>query len=941
VTPKQQVRPHPPSRATLRRPCAGSRPLSLLVLSAAILALSACGEGTGSRVPASPAGTSPAQAYAALFSDTFLPVRPNPSGGGSFGTWETDAFGVPVFRYTIDHRLDPRASYFTSWGTSRDHWHQLGNDAVTATAHNDGYVQLWHWGRGGKCLNRYEPGRMNFSGGFRFVAAGGEVWNTLYEPDTFDGFDRLFGLGYFEKHAERRGIVLRERTYAPFGDAPLLVSETEITNQAASSREVVVWEYWDFNLYELLFAPVMTAPLGAIFESLRWTFNQNFLASSSWDEENGILSIDLSLAPGVAAPPRDAVSLEDYYPEPCFLASLNGRPDFFCSDQRSFFGSGGLDKPDALIHGSDCRLLSPGERDIGQACLAMGKVLRLGPGEKARTAYAFGSGPLESVLPWIQALRQDPDRNFADTMDAWIGSRIDFVTPEPEWLRRETLWHGYYLPAGAFREDYFSGSIVNQGSAYAYIQGLNGAHRDFALFSMPLVYLRPDLAREILEYTMRSQDAATGEIPYAHQGYGFTTGVLVHEESTDLDLFFLMALAEYLGATRDFEFLQKAVPFYPLAAGRTGPVRDHLEMALNHLETSVGTGPHGLIRAGSGDWNDVLIAFSPHPILTMVLGESNLNTAMACFVFPRLADVLREALPDTAARLDARAHAFRTRLSGEWTGQWMRRGYLGDGTWLGEDQLFLDAQPWALLAGLWSPDQATTLLANVQDLLVSPSPAGALCLFPPNPAPYLVQGSDTNGGTWAAVDSWLAWAWSQHDPAKAWNFFLSTTLCRHAEAYPDVWYGVWSGPDSYNAFYAERPGETFNWSFTPMTDFPVMNMNRHSGPLLDAIRLAGIDPLGERIRICPSVPFPEFALRTPLIGVAYLADRHRGVYNAVATGTFRFSVRLPRDLKPGAWRFLLNGAPWPAVEQEGSLLFETQAEPGSRLLWEILPDDAE
>jgi hypothetical protein len=37
----------------------------------------------------------------------------------------------------------------------------------------------------------------------------------------------------------------------------------------------------------------------------------------------------------------------------------------------------------------------------------------------------------------------------------------------------------------------------------------------------------------------------------------------------------------------------------------------------------------------------------------------------------------------------------------------------------------------------------------------------------------------------------------------------------------------------------------------------------------------------------------------------------------------------------------LNGAPWPAVEQEGSLLFETQAEPGSRLLWEILPDDAD
>lgn len=671
--------------------------------------------------------------------------------------------------------------------------------------------------------------------------------------------------------------------------------------------------------------------IGAIFENFRWAFNRNFLAASSWNDRDEILSVDLLLAPGVAAPPRETVAIEDFYPEPCFLASLTDRPDFFCSDQRSFLGEGGLDRPDALSRATECRLLPQGEPDISQGCLAMGKVLRLGPGESAGTAYVFGSGSLESVLSSIYALRRNPQRNFQDTMEAWIASRIDFVTPEPEWLRRETLWHGYYLPAGAFREDYFSGSIVNPGSAYAYIQGLNGAHRDFALFALPLVYLRPDLAREILLYTLRSQDAETGEIPYAHQGYGFTTGVLVHEESTDLDLFFLMAVAEYLGATRDFEFLEQSVPFYPLAAGKCGSVRQHMEMALDHLERSVGTGPHGLIRAGTGDWNDVLIAFSPHPLLTMAFGESNLNTAMACFVFPRLAGILREVAPAIADRLDARAQEFRTRLGGEWTGQWMRRGYLGDGTWLGENQLFLDAQPWALLAGLWSSDQTATLLARVQELLVRPSPAGALCLFPPNPAPYLVQGSDTNGGTWAAVDSWLAWAWSRYDPARAWDFFLATTLCRHAEAYPNVWYGVWSGPDSYNAFYAERPGETFNWSFTPMTDFPVMNMNRHSGPLLDAIRLAGIDPAGNRIRVFPAVPFPEFALRTPLIGIAYLADRHRGTYNAMAAGNLRFSVRLPRDLKPGAWMFFLNGVPSPAVEQDGCLLFEAQAEPGRRI----------
>jgi len=266
----------------------------------------------------------------------------------------------------------------------------------------------------------------------------------------------------------------------------------------------------------------------------------------------------------------------------------------------------------------------------------------------------------------------------------------------------------------------------------------------------------------------------------------------------------------------------------------------------------------------------------------------------------------------------------------------MRRGYLGDGTYLGEDKLFLDTQPWPLLAGLWDQEQTSALFRNIEQMLVDPSPAGALCLYPSYPTP-LVPGSDTNGGTWAAVDSWLAWAWSLYDPSKAWQFFLKTTLQRHAEAYPGIWYGVWSGPDSYNAFYADRPGETFNWSFTPMTDFPVMNMNRHSGPLLDVIRLAGIDPPGDRIRISPKVPFDRYSLRLPLMGLAYLPDRHRGYYRPVTAGLFRFAIQPPARLSPGDCRLILNGDPAGFTQRDGQMEFEARGRPGDEIRWEILP----
>ena len=172
---------------------------------------------------------------------------------------------------------------------------------------------------------------------------------------------------------------------------------------------------------------------------------------------------------------------------------------------------------------------------------------------------------------------------------------------------------------------------------------------------------------------------------------------------------------------------------------------------------------------------------------------------------------------------------------------------------------------------------------------------------------------DTNGGTWAAIDSWLTWAWSKTDPPAAWEFYLSTTLAAHAQAYPDIWYGVWSGSDSNNADYHERPGETFNYTFTPMTDFPVINSNRHSGPLLSAIKLAGIEPFGGRMVIDPKLPFDEFTFRTPLVGVAYLSDKLRGSYTPVVPGTFRFAIRLPRALSPATARLWINHAQRPVV----------------------------
>ncbi|MCL4235285.1 MAG: hypothetical protein KJ042_12290, partial [Deltaproteobacteria bacterium] len=510
----------------------------------------------------------------------------------------------------------------------------------------------------------------------------------------------------------------------------------------------------------------------------------------------------------------------------------------------------------------------------------------------------------------------------------------DFVVDGAPWLWREVAWHAESLLAGTYYSEYFDAHFVDQGSAYSYLQGLSGAHRDFALYTLPMVWLRPDLAKEMLRFSLRAQSAADGALPYAHIGHGLQTGAFIHTESSDLDLFLMWAAAEYLNATRDFAFLEETLPYYPTSGGDSGSILNHLRRAFEHLRDEIGVGPHGLIRAGTGDWNDVLIAFSPWPNATKEIGESALNGALATVALPALAGAIENADAEFAADLRAFADGQAEAVRELWRDAWLARGYLGHGDdVLGADHLFLDAQAFAVLGRLWTPAQISNLFSAIRRHLVDPQVAGARSLWPPMTGPLLDPGSDTNGGTWSAIDGLLAWAWATHDPDAAWDFFLSTTLAAHAEAYPEIWYGIWTGPDSFNADDHDRPGETFNSTVTPMTDFPAMNMNRHAGPLLSAIRLAGFETRGDRILIDPKIPGGRFTWRSGFIGASYAESAVRGYLNAPARATFTLQVRLPSDLDESALR--VRGADREFQREGEFAVFSFEAEAGERVEWEL------
>jgi hypothetical protein len=157
---------------------------------------------------------------------------------------------------------------------------------------------------------------------------------------------------------------------------------------------------------------------------------------------------------------------------------------------------------------------------------------------------------------------------------------------------------------------------------------------------------------------------------------------------------------------------------------------------------------------------------------------------------------------------------------------------------VGNDDLWLEVQPWAILCGACEPDQAVELLEMIEATAAADSPLGARWRWP-------VKGNET---IWYALNAPLIWAAARHHPSLGWTWWRRMSLAAHSAAYPDVWEGTLSGPDAYLAPESKRPGRTWDLASVGMAmqAYPVANLHSHSQPLLAYLRMLGVEPGGRR-----------------------------------------------------------------------------------------------
>ncbi|MEU7895651.1 hypothetical protein AB0B45_22705 [Nonomuraea sp. NPDC049152] len=403
--------------------------------------------------------------------------------------------------------------------------------------------------------------------------------------------------------------------------------------------------------------------------------------------------------------------------------------------------------------------------------------------------------------------------------------------PEAE---REIPWHAALLTGGACADGVLGGHTLDQGSCYSFRHGFNGAARDPLQHALPLVYTEPDLALSVLRNTC-AWGSPDGDLPYALRPDKSPWTDLFRP--SDQNLWALWLGAEYLAATGDVRAFGEAVPYHPVHAARAVPLGENLRRQFRFFADVVGRGEHGHVRMLNADWNDLAISMSGVPREEMIEhGESVLNSAMAAWVLPRYA-ALAERLGDHATGAEARklGEELRDLVAGEWNGRWFRRAY-GPGAVVGENDLWLEVQPWAILCGAASPARARDLLERIEDTAAAASPLGARVRWPDAP------GAD--GAIWYAINMTLVWAAAAHAPELGWAWWRRMSLATHAAAYPDVWEGTLSGPDAYLPPESVRPGRTWDLAGlgVAMQAYPVANLHAHAQPLLAYLRLLGVEP---------------------------------------------------------------------------------------------------
>ena len=602
----------------------------------------------------------------------------------------------------------------------------------------------------------------------------GEFWSPSWQPcgSDLDAYRVRHGLGYSVIESAR-GTIESQVTYFVPLQHPCEIWLLRLCNRDAKPRQIQVFSYFEWLLGV---APDWHREFRNLFIDTRYNALQNTLLATNvlWD-----------------IPGEDGPHWNRAWPYVAFHSA--SRPAVgFESDKRVFFGRhGDLAHPRALRQG--CSLGTQGR--WGDAIGSLQISLELPPDEAVEVSFILGAADSEDQALTLAEYYKDipaAREDLANIQHFWnnLNNGLVVETPDPAVNLLANGWLSYQAISGRLwgRSAYYQ-----MGGAYGFRDQLQDS----------LVWLLVGHPEHTLEQIR------------LHAAHQYSDGIVLHwwhplaeeglrsEYSDDL-LWLPFVVMHYIYETGNVACLEEMIPFFD---GGSAPLYEHCRRA---FDVALGRrSPRGLPLILKGDWNDGLNAVGA--------GGKGESIWMAHFLYHLLTRWSELPALDEEIRLHFRTEANAlcavTNAYG-WDGAWYWRATTDKGKFIGsaqndEGQIFLNAQTWAVLSGLATPERADQAMQAVRQRLYSPY--GPLLLAPAYTRPdpeigYLTRyapGLRENGGVYVHAACWAVLAERKTHGVQAaydlWRSFCPPVRGLEPEAYmaePYVMPGNVDGPAS-------------------------------------------------------------------------------------------------------------------------------------------------
>lgn len=508
----------------------------------------------------------------------------------------------------------------------------------------------------------------------------GEIWSPGWYPvlTELDEYKCRHGLGYSILESRYKDIKTSLRVFVPL-EGPVEIWTITITNVGSKDHTIKTYSFVDWLLTGYEEYCDYHSALSSVYDNknnLLVSFNET--SERPHDFFNGFIASD-----------RSATG--------------------FDSSRKAFLGYAQVDRPAAVVNGRCSNSLGVAEKLVG----VLEHTFYLKPGQQE--TYHVMIGATDSLNTAQETCSKffrpgNVEKEFQDVLSKLHNdySKVQVQTPETKinylfngWIKRSVQLHTEV------------GTDTGKGL------------RDILQAAWAVSSYDPEGAREKIIESLRHQYAD------GHTLRGWNP-VDTHHYS-DGPVWIAPAVDSYLKESGDYDFLNVVVPYFDEGEAT---VWDHVLTSIRHSTEDLG--PHGLIRAHYGDWNDSLNMMG-----TGGIGESVWTSIAMIFSINSAKEIAKHVLKDDqiVQELECRAERL-TKAINEygWDGEWYLEGINDSGHKVGshqeqEGRVYLNPQTWAIMGGIVTPEKLPSILKVIDEDLECDY--GSLVLTPaykkPNP----------------------------------------------------------------------------------------------------------------------------------------------------------------------------------------------------------------